>query len=205
MTDPDPPTAPPPSPPEPTLLDLLLTAQSAEMAREHNRRVLDQATARSSVSGYSLGVQIAALSAGDPWADVPAALAIRAFTNREYGQDFTPDSVRRVRGRVCDVLKIDTAAADALPLGRVAEVLTGTAASTTDPAADPRWLRVTDVARLIRRVNVDGQSGRKGDDELRGSVSRWCSYGTFVTNGKTGTERRVDAVSVVHWLLSQAE
>ena len=187
----------PPSPqpaPEPTLGYLLMAALSTENAREHNRRAIERAAARSSLHGYITGMHVAALSAGDQGGDVPAALAIRAYTNREFGQDLTPEAVRRVRGRVCEVLDVDTAAADALPLSRVAELLrqSGAADDGTaggDPAAADRWLKVAQVAALFA-LN-------------RGTVSKLADAGTFVTNGRTGHDRRIDVLSVVGWNLGR--
>lgn len=134
-----------------------------------------------------------AQEAFDPWDQVPAACAIRAFTNNEFGLDLTREAVLRVRGKVCELLDIDTTAADALPLSRVAEVLR----SATKPGAGPaddrltdfRWLKVTQVASLFA-MNP-------------GQVSKLADKGTFVTNGHTGSDRRIDVLSVVRWVLDR--
>ncbi len=189
------PSADPPTPREPTLGDLLVSALSAEMARENNRRTLERVAARSSVEAALLSVQIAAYNSGDRWGHIPAALAIRAYTNREFGMDFTPEAVRRVRGRVCEALDIDTAAADALPLKRVAEVLAeprrSDDTSVADTVSDFRWLKVTQAARVFALTPS--------------RVTKLADQGTFITNGKIGYERRVDALSLIKWVLDRVD
>lgn len=191
--EPAPESPPPTAPREPTLGQLLMSALCAENAREHNRQVIERAAARSSLDALQVRSQVAGIIAYDPWANVPAALRLRAYANCEFGQDLTPEAVRRIRGRVCEILDIDTAAGDALPLSRVVEELSR-ADHVTDPAiSDPisqfRWLRVRQVASLF--------------DLNPGVVSKNADAGIFVTNGQTGFERRVDVLSVVRWQLER--
>lgn len=182
-----------PVPPrEPTLRELLMSAWGNENAREWNRQAVAREAARSPLSALHLSVSAAALNAIDPWDEVPAACVIRAFTNNEFGLDLTRESVLRVRGRVCELLDIDTTAADALPLSRVAEVLrngTKPPGPVGDQLAELRWLKVTQVASLFA-MNA-------------GQVSRHADKGTFVTNGNTGSDRRIDVLSVIRWELDR--
>src|SRR5262249_42903370 len=60
---------------------------------------------------------------------------------------------------------------------------------TADPLDEYRWLRVRQVAKVFA-LNP-GQVSNSADD------------GTFVTNGKTGYDRRIDVVSVVRWVLER--
>jgi hypothetical protein len=178
---------------EPTLGFLLCSAIATENSREHNRRVLERVAAKSSIRAYGLGAQIAALEVSDPWAGVPAALRLRAYANREFGTDLTPEAVRRIRGRVCEALEVDTAAADALPLSRVVEVLAESEGQPTTEGGDTmtafRWLRVRQIAGLF------------GFNP--GHVAKTADAGIFVTNGKSGPERRIDVLSVIKKQLAQ--
>ncbi len=181
---------------ETTLGHLLMSALSGESAREANRQMVERVTARSPIVGAATRAHVAAYESCDPWGHVPAALAIRAYTNRLWGLDLTPEAVRRVRGHVCEMLDIDTGAADALPLSRVAELLrSGRDAektnATDDTMAAYRWLKVTQVAKLFA-LNP-------------GQVSRNSDAGTFTTNGRTGSERRIDVLSVVKWVLERLD
>jgi len=180
-------------PQEPTLGQLLCSAITDERSREHNRHVLDRVAARSSVEAHWFGAQIAALESFDPWAGVPAALWLRGYANREFGQDLTPHAVMRIRGRVCEVLDINTDVADALPLSRVVEVLREADKASDSPGTDSvsqyRWLRVRQVASLF---NLNP-----------GVVTKNADAGIFITNGKTGYERRIDILSVVQWELAR--
>lgn len=186
------PTTPADTPPDITLGTLLIHALSAEQARENNRRAVERAAARSSIEAAMLSAQIAALNAGDPYSNFPAALRLRAYANNEFGQDFTPEAVRKIRGRVCEVLDIDTAAADALPLARVVEALQAPrAAEADDLSREFRWLRVRQIARLF--------------DFNAGTVAKMADAGTFVTNGQSGYDRRIDVLSVVRRQLAQLE
>lgn len=126
-------------------------------------------------------------------------LATRA--EREYGDRLGLPILRAYRGRASEVLDVPLAEVDALSVVAVADALDRAdepagRAPAADPLAEHRWLRVTDAAKLVAR----GDAARP-----RGQVSRWCDDGTFVTNGKVGHERRVDALSVVRWLLAQSD
>jgi hypothetical protein len=153
--------------------------------------------ARSSLDAFQSRMYGAALDAHDPWADVPEALRLRAYANREFGQDLPPEAVRCIRGRVCEVLDIDTATADALPLSRVVEALAradsgaDTGPAVPDPMTQFRWLRVRQVASLFA-LNP-------------GVVARSADAGTFATNGHSGYERRIDVLSVVRWVLERLD
>lgn len=52
-----------------------------------------------------------------------------------------------------------------------------------------RWLKVTEIAKLLA-LNP-------------GQVSKYGEAGTFVTNGKTGHDRRIDVLSAVRWELDR--
>ena len=172
---------------DPTLGLLLISALAANRSREHNRRLLDRVAARSSLEAHWYGAQLAAVESVDQWAGVPSALRLRGYSNREFGQDLSTEAVLRIRGRVCEVLDIDTAAADALPLCRVVEVLSTTGEhgghAGDDLALRFRWLKVTEIARLFA-MNA-------------GQVSKLADAGRFVTNGKTGHDRRIDVLSEI--------
>ena len=168
------------------LRELLNCEISGEQSREHNRRVVEQAATRSSTEAFLLRTYSAVLDSGDPYGHIPAVPQLRAFANNEFGQDLTPEAVRRIRGRVCEALDIDTAAADALPLARVLEVFRDLPADTpagNDLASQFRWLRVSQVARLFAQNAPQ--------------VSRLADAGAYVTNGKRGPERRIDVLSVI--------
>lgn len=188
---------PPPAAPtrrEDTLRDLLMAAIGAERGREWNRQAVAREAARSPLSAIHFSVSVAALEAFDPWDEVPAACAIRAYTNNEFGLDLTQEAILRVRGWVCEYLDIDTVAADALPLSRVAEVLRDAATGRTpgeDPMAEFRWLKANQIAMLF--------------GFNRGGVSKYADAGKFVTNGHKGHDRRIDVLSVVRSELARLE
>jgi hypothetical protein len=62
-------------------------------------------------------------------------------------------------------------------------------ADEDDPLAEFRILKVTQVAKLFA-INA-------------GVVSKRCDDGTYVTNGLTGHDRRIDVLSVIRQQLEQ--
>ncbi len=184
MNDPTPVPTQQVEPPDRTLGELLNHVVADERGREHNRAIVARAMARSSIEAFSVGAQVAALEACDPYTQFPAVARLRAFANNEFGLDLTPEAVRRIRGRVCEALDIDTTAADALPLARVVEVLRRPQEDLADASVDQfRWLRVRQIGRLF--------------DLNPGVVTKLADDGIFVTNGQSGYDRCIDVLSVI--------
>jgi hypothetical protein len=127
---------------------------------------------------------------------IPGLERIRTYAEREFGVELSTGVLRQIRGRASEALDITSAEVDQLTLEQVADALAlaekelaGGAAA--DPFAEFRWLKVTQVARVFA-LNP-------------GQVSKLADTGTFATNGKTGHDRRVDALSVVRRELARLD
>ncbi|MBX9626955.1 MAG: hypothetical protein K2X82_24350 [Gemmataceae bacterium] len=114
-------------------------------------------------------------------------LATRA--EREFGDALRLTVLRAYRGRASEALDVPLAEVDAMSIVAVADALDAAdhdptpAGPGADPLAEYRWLKVTQVARLFATS--------------AGQVSKLCDAGGLVTNGKAGTDRRIDVLSVV--------
>lgn len=119
---------------------------------------------------------------------------IATFAERNHLPELSYELLRLIRGRVSEVLDLPSTDVNQLTLEQVADALE---ASDRDPDSEPaadttdeyRWLRVRQVARVFA-LNP-------------GQVSNLADDGTFVTNGMTGYDRRIDVVSVVQWVLER--
>lgn len=67
-------------------------------------------------------------------------------------------------------------------------------------SSDSTWLTVTAAAGLLRR-DFPGLTARQASAR----VSKAAGAGKFITNGKKGTARRIDAVSFDAWRLQQRD
>jgi hypothetical protein len=121
---------------------------------------------------------------------MPGITRIITFVEREYGCGMSLEVLRRVRGRVCEALDIEFTAVNELTLVQVADALD---VASQEPAAQQpttdhlhsefRWLKVKQISQLFALS--------------ASQVTKLADAGTFVTNGKSGYDRRIDVLSVI--------
>jgi hypothetical protein len=121
---------------------------------------------------------------------MPGITRIITFVEREYGCGMSLEILRRVRGRVSEALDIDFTAVNELTLVQVADALDTASRepATQTPASDYllsefRWLKVKQIAQVFALTPSQ--------------VTKPADAGTFVTNGKSGYDRRIDVLSVI--------
>jgi hypothetical protein len=129
---------------------------------------------------------------------VPGWEALVTYAEREFYSVPDLHILRVIRGQVSEARDVSPAAVNAMTIVRVMDALAErrvedvqAAEAPADPLAAFRWLKVTQIARLFA-LNA-GQVSKLGDN------------GTFITNGKTSYERRIDVLSVVRRELARLE
>jgi hypothetical protein len=106
--------------------------------------------------------------------------------------DFTSRTAEGVKSRLIGSRGISAAEADATPLTDVLEFLRQLqAASPPEIPESNRWLTVTEAAAV---AGVE-----------RWVISRAADDGQLITNGKKKTERRIDKIGLVDWLLKRSK
>jgi hypothetical protein len=118
---------------------------------------------------------------------VPGWEELATYAEREHYSAPSLTILRAIRGRASEVLDIPISAVNDMPITAVMAALhdaeKAPVTAPSDPLAELRWLKVTQVANLFA-LN-------------RGQVSKLADDGTFVTNGNTGHDRRIDVLSVI--------
>lgn len=106
--------------------------------------------------------------------------------------DFTSRTAEGLKSRLIGSRGISAAEADATPLTDVLAFLRLLpAASAPEFSESNRWLTVTEAATV---AVVD-----------RWAITRAADNGQLITNGKKRTERRIDKISLVDWLLRRSK
>jgi hypothetical protein len=106
--------------------------------------------------------------------------------------DFTSRTAEGIKSRLIGSGGISAAEADATPLTDVLTFLRQLpAASPPESPESNRWLTVTEAAAV---AGVE-----------KWVISRAADGGQLITNGKTRTERRIDKIGLVDWLLKRSK
>jgi hypothetical protein len=127
---------------------------------------------------------------------IPGWEQLATYIERQGWSELSLTTLRAIRGLVSEARDVHISAVNEMTIVEVAEVLDearrqpATRGSGADPLLDEyRWLKVKQVARLFA-LNAS-------------QVSKLADAGTFVTNGKTGFDRRIDVLSVTKWVLDR--
>lgn len=109
--------------------------------------------------------------------------------------DFSPRAAETIKARLINVRSVGTTEADATPLTDLLDFLAETAERPGEAGPDvtepERWVTVTKAA--------------KAAGTAAWNITRAADQGHLKTNGKTRTERRIDKISLMDWLLVRAE
>ncbi len=118
--------------------------------------------------------------------------ALATIAEREFHRVPDLQTLRAIRGRASEILDVSISAVNGMTIVAVLEALVAADRApvpSDDPLNEFLWLKVTQVEALF------GIS--------RGQVSKLADAVTFVTNGKTGNDRRINVLSVVRWSLNR--
>lgn len=129
---------------------------------------------------------------------IPGWDQLATLVEREFGSEPSSHHLRALRGRVSEVLDIPRNAVNDLTILQVVEALDEADRAPLDTGLtndilldEYRWLKVTQIAKLFALS--------------AGRVSKLAGNETFVSNGKTGNDRRIDVLSVIKEVLARLD
>ena len=103
---------------------LLANLESSERAYEANSRMADEQEAKHGhIVAIAARIQASALLFQPNRARMPGIDRLEALVNESYGTKLTAESIRKIRGKICRILKCGTEEADKLTMLRAVEIL----------------------------------------------------------------------------------